>query len=113
MPEPKHVWKTFPEGAFLGKPPKPYQSLGVVRSKINFQTLDPNHDEVMLCKNYFNQAARKLLEIARSKGADAVIEVKSVVFTMDGKSELFSTPECSDDGAEGQILAQGTAVRWK
>jgi hypothetical protein len=31
----------------------------------------------------------------------------------DGKSETYKTPECSDDGGEGQILTQGVAVKWK
>jgi hypothetical protein len=113
LPEAKHSWAKFPENAFLGKPKRPYDVIGVVRSKVNFQTLDPNNEESSLCRNYFNQAAKKLLEYSKDKGGDAVIEVRSVVFFMDGKTELFPRAECSDDGAEGQILAQGTAIKWK
>ena len=27
--------------------------------------------------------------------------------------KLYPTPECSDDGGDGQVLAQGVAVKWK
>jgi hypothetical protein len=42
-----------------------------------------------------------------------VIDVKSVVFLENGKSELYPSAECADDGMEGQVLSQGIAIRWK
>ena len=51
--------------------------------------------------------------MARHQGADAVVDIKSVVFLENGKQETYSTPECSDDGFEGQILLQGVAIKWK
>lgn len=90
----------------------PYEVLGVVKSKVNFPTLDMDKSEESLCRNYFNKAVHQLLEYARKNGGDAVIDVKSVVFLVDGRQETYSTPECSDDGDEGQILTQGVAIRW-
>lgn len=87
--------------------------MGLVRTKVDFTTLDPGFDESSLCLNYFNKAARDLVKRAKEKGADAVIDVRSVVFYEGGKSETFPKAECSDDGAEGQVLAQGIAVKWK
>jgi hypothetical protein len=114
LPTPKHKDYSFPEEkAFFGNVKRPYETLGLVRSKVNFQTLDPNREETELCRNYFNKAVRDLVEFSKKKGGDAVIDVKSVVFLEDGRHELYSTPECSDDGMEGQILAQGIAVKWK
>lgn len=112
MPKVEHKWYQFPPGAYLGKPEKPYQSLGWVRSKVNFTTLDPENDEQTLCKNYFNKAVRNLLRYAKKEGGEAVIQVESVVFHMDGSSKTFSRPECYDDGAQGQVLARGIAVRF-
>lgn len=103
----------FPKEAFIGEPDRPYEALGLVRTRVNFPSLDPRHDESQLCANYFNKAARDLLNRAREQGGDAVIDIKSVVFLIDGRSEVHPTPECSDDGAEGQVLAQGIAVKWK
>ncbi len=103
----------FPPNAFTETPKRSYESLGTVRSKVNFSTLDPNHDEVALCSNYFNRAVTEMMKQAKQSQADAVIDIKSVVFLYDGRKETYSTPECSDDGQEGQVLTQGTAVRWK
>lgn len=113
MPEPKVTHYDFPKNAFVGDVKRPYIVLGPVKSKVNFQTLDPNHDEEFLCQNYYNQAVKELVKFGKEKGADAVIDVKSVVFYEDGSSGSFKTPECSDEGAEGQVLAAGIAVRWK
>lgn len=114
LPAVKHENYTFPDKkAFIGDVKRPYEALGLVRSKVNFQTLDPAREENELCVNYYRKAVRDLVEIAKERGADAVIDVKSVVFFEDGKHELFSTPECSDDGMEGQVLTQGIAVKWK
>lgn len=114
LPKVQHTVHEFPkESAFYGAPARKYETLGVVRSEVNFPTLDPDLDnENLLCRNYFNQAVKKLVTYAKKAGGDAVIDVKSVVFLMDGKSETHPTPECSDDGGEGQVLARGIAVKW-
>jgi hypothetical protein len=114
LPAVKHKEYSFPkERAFLGDVKRPYEALGLVRSKVNFQSLDPNREEAELCRNYYNKAVTDLFKFAKDKGGDAVIDVKSVVFLEDGRHELYPTPECSDDGMEGQILTQGIAVKWK
>ncbi len=113
VPTPKFTRHRFPKEAYVGDVKRPYTSLGIVRSKVNFGTLDPNHEEEALCLNYYNGAAEELLKFARQKGGDAVIDIQSVVFYEDGSSAMFKTPECSDDGDEGQILLQGIAVKWK
>lgn len=92
---------------------RPFEPLGWVRSKVNFQSLDVTRDEAILCRNYYNKAVKQLVDTAKQKGADAVVDIKSVVFLEDGRRELYSTPECSDDGFEGQILVQGVAIKWK
>jgi hypothetical protein len=114
LPPSRYKDHSFPkEDAFLGNVKRQYEPLGLVRAKVNFQTLDSIHEETDLCRNYYNKAVRDLVRYARDKGGDAVIDVKSVVFLEDGRQELYSTPECSDDGMEGQVLAQGVAVKWK
>lgn len=114
LPSVKHSWHKFPEGkAFIGEPKKPYETLGIVRSEVNFPTLDPENSEERLCQNYFNKGVTQLVEYAKKQGGDAVIDVKSVVFLMDGRSEVYPKAECSDDGGEGQVLVRGIAVRWK
>ena len=113
LPEVTHDTHKFPKDAYIGKPNRPFKAIGSVRAKVNFVTLDPGSEDTSLCKNYFNKAVSDLVRIAKDKGADAVIDVKSVVFYENGQSEVFSKPECSDDGAEGQSLAQGVAVKWE
>jgi hypothetical protein len=114
LPTAKHKNYQFPkEKAFFGDVKRPYQVLGLVRSKATFISLDPNNEEAALCKNYFNKAVRDLVKFAKLQGGDAVIDVKSVVFLEDGRSELHPSAECSDDGMEGQVLCQGVAVKWK
>ena len=113
LPDPKHKWAKFPENAYIGKPVRPFTVIGSVRAKENFTTLDPSFEENQLCNNYFNVASKKLVEFGKAKGADAVIDIKSVVFLLDGKTETYPRAECSDDGGEGQILLVGTAVKWK
>ena len=112
MPDPKMERYSFPEGAYVGDVQKPYTKLGVVRTKVNYGTLDWIHDEDTLCKNYYNKAVQDLVRRAKAHGGDAVIDVKSVVFMDDGTSESYDTPQCADDGAEGQILAQGVVIKW-
>ena len=113
LPEPKFDKATFPENAFVDDVTRPYTKLGPVRSKVDFNMLDPGREEAELCRNYYNRAVRDLLKFAREKGADAVIGVRSVVMLENGKYENYKTPECSDEGQEGQILTQGIAVKWK
>ena len=106
----------FPEGAFVGKPPadRPYEGLGTVRGRQDFVSFQADSDDpTQLCRSNYNRAVKQLVEQAKKRGGDAVIDVKSVVFLMDGKSELLERPECADDGAEGQILVIGTAIKWK
>jgi hypothetical protein len=119
LPKERHGVHRFPEklvfveeptGEFKGRP---YEILGWVRSKALYPTLeqDPNSDR--LCRNYYNKAAKDLLTEAFKARAEAVIKVRSVVMLMDGKVEEHVSPECSDDGAEGEILLRGIAIRWK
>jgi hypothetical protein len=103
----------FPKGrAFVGDVKRPYKKLGQVRAKVNFNTLDWVHEEDQLCRNFYNKGVKDLVDRARKQGADAVIDVQSVVFSDITGGQAFSTPECSDDGQEGQILLQGIAVKW-
>lgn len=110
--EVEHPTHEFPKNAYLGKPDRPHKVIGGVRTKVEFPSLDPRYDFDQLCKNYFNKAAGDLLKRAKKNGADAVIEVESVVFLVDGRRETYHSAECADDGAEGQVLAQGLAVKW-
>jgi hypothetical protein len=106
---------TYPkESAIVGDAKgRPYEKLGIVRSRVDFNSLDPTHEERTLCNNYFNKAVRDLVKQAKDQGGDAVIDVKSIVFYDDGQSKTFPTAECSDDGQQGQVLAQGIVVKWK
>jgi hypothetical protein len=114
LPATKFKHYTFPyKDAIRGNTPRPYQTLGMVRAKIDYPSLDDSHEEKELCKNYFNKAVTDLVAMAKKKGGDAVIDIKSVVFLEDGRRETYPTAECSDDGLEGQILAQGIVVKWK
>ncbi len=108
----KKVYSFPKEAAFIGNVKRSYKTLGLVRAKVNYPSLDPAREEAELCQNYFNKAARDLIHMAKEKGGDAVIDLKSVVFLEDGRQETYSTPECSDDGMEGQVLAQAIAVKW-
>ena len=112
LPSIKHKEYAFPREAYPGIPDRPYEVIGSVRSKENFPTLDPEIDQAFLCRNYFNKAVLKLVRDSKRVGADAVIDIKSVIFLMDGRSEAHSSAECYDDGAEGQVLARGLAVKW-
>ncbi|RYZ65360.1 MAG: hypothetical protein EOP09_14375, partial [Proteobacteria bacterium] len=115
LPGDKFIRHHFPKTkAFVDtEPTEPYKVLGVVRARANFNTADPNRDERMLCENYYNKAVKELVRRAKNEaGGDAVMRVRSVVFYMDGKTDLFPRPECSDDGAEGQVLVQGEAIRY-
>ncbi len=105
----------FPkEDVYLDRPKdRPYEVLGRVRTKVNYPSLDGQRDETTLCRNYFNKAAKDLLARAKKVGGDAIMEMRSVTFMVDGKSETHKTPECADDGEEGQVLAEGYVIKWK
>jgi hypothetical protein len=95
------------------KPTKPFKVLGPVRVRVNFDSMNPDRDEQELCRNAFNKGSADLLKRAkRELKAHAVMEVRSVVYYIDGKTNTFSSPECADDGGEGQILMQGKAIRY-
>ncbi|MGK5088921.1 hypothetical protein WDW86_15285 [Bdellovibrionota bacterium FG-2] len=113
LPTPSHTKHVFPNNAHIGDVKRPYEVLGLVKTRVEFQTLDPTREEKDLCNNYFNKAAEDLVKRAREKGGDAVLDVKSVVYLVDGRQEFYPTAECSDDGQEGQVLAQGVVVKWK
>jgi hypothetical protein len=113
LPDPKITHYEFPKGkAFVGDVKRPYHKLGQVRTRVDFNTLDWIHEEDQLCRNYYNKGVRDLVKRAKDVGADAVIDIRSVVFSELGGSETFQTPECSDDGQDGQILLEGIAVKW-
>ncbi len=104
------VFVEEPTGEFKGRP---YERLGEVRSKALYPTMEQDPNSERLCRNYYNKAAKDLLKEALKEDAEAVIKVRSVVFLMDGTIEEHVTPECSDDGAEGEILLRGIPIRWK
>ena len=113
VPEPKYTTYKFPSKiAFFGEPGRAYQVLGPVKSRVEYPSLDPAREEKKLCENYFNKSVRQLLGYAKKQGADAVIDVSSVVFLEDGRRETYKSAECSDDGMQGQVLTQGIAVKW-
>ncbi len=106
----KGVFPELPGGADAKRP---YETLGWVRAKADWPTLDQDSYSQSLCRNYFNKAVSSLYKEAKKVGADAVIQVRSVVFTLDGKTEEYATPECSDDGATGEVLVRGIAIKFK
>lgn len=120
LPEERHDTFSFPEklvyveeptGEFKGRP---YEVLGWVRTKAHFPTLEQDPNSQKLCRNYYNKAAEDLLKQAKKEAkGDAVIKVRSVVMLLNGKTEEHVAPECSDDGAEGEILLRGIAIKWK
>jgi hypothetical protein len=105
---------SFPKNdAFLDQPDRAYDTLGAVKTRVDFVTLNPDWDESRLCRNYYNKAVRDLVSRAKDQGGDAVIGVRSVVFMVDGSHHTYRTPECADDGQSGQILTEAIAIRWK
>jgi hypothetical protein len=115
IPEPNFKAYAFPEAHVFvdGQPTRKFKVLGPVRVRVNFDSMNPERDEQELCRNAFNKGAGDLLKRAkRELKADAVMDVRSVVYYMDGKTNSFSTPECADDGGEGQILMEAKAVRY-
>jgi hypothetical protein len=115
LPKVEHKVYPFPAvNAFVNAPPKdrPYSVLGWVRAKTPFVTMDPDSNLKALCANYYNKAVASLLVEAKKAGGDAVAEIRSVTFLLNGKVEEHVTPECSDDGGEGEILVRGVAIRF-
>ncbi len=115
IPRVSHKQFEFPKGkAFLGQPKRPYEKLGLVRAKANYSTFDPADADRgdQLCRNYFNKAVNDLVKFAEDKGGDAVIEIRAVTQLQTGQWEQHKKPECSDEGTEGQSLAEGIAVKW-
>lgn len=119
LPEERHSNYTFPEKLVYIEEPiaenlnRPYEILGWVRTRGHFPTMEQDPNSPSLCKNYYNKAARDLLKEAKKAKGDAVMKVRSVVVLMNGKMEEYVTPECADDGAEGEILLRGIAIKWK
>jgi len=115
LPTPEVKKYAFPrQDVLLGEPARPYEVLGIVRTSAHWPSLLlPGANDEYLCRNYYNKAAVDLLKRAREAGAEAVIQVRSVVFYMTGKRETYTTPECSDDGENGEILLEGVAIRYK
>lgn len=116
LPSTRKIEKhAFPKkDAFVGVPERPHDVIGRVRTKVTWPSLlNPEFEDDALCKNFYNKAAADLVKRARDAGGDAVADIKTVVFLADGRQEIHSTPECVDDGEEGEILATGVVVRWK
>jgi len=115
LPDPEFKKYSFPEQEVFvdTKPTRKYKELGPVRVRVNYNSLNPDREDQDLCRNYFNKGATDLLKRAkRDRKGDAVIDVRSVVYYMDGKTKKFATAECSDDGGEGQILMEGKAIQY-
>lgn len=89
-----------------------YKILGWVRSKEAFVTISPDANVNLLCQNYYNKAVGSLVREAKKVGGDAVVQIRTVVFLLNGAMEEHKTPECSDDGGEGEILMKGVAIKW-
>jgi hypothetical protein len=104
----------FPaENVQTGEHSRPYKALGWIRVKSTFPTMATPAEVQRRCVNEFNRAAKKLLERAQKRKADAVIRVQSVVFVLTGETEKFPRPECTDDGEIADITVEGLAVNWK
>ncbi len=114
VPMPHMTKYYFPgdDQAFVDAPKRPYLVLGEVKSKATFSSLDFEHGDDQLCRNYYNKAVKDLVSRAKHVGADAVVNIRTVVFYEDGTHQLFKTPECSDDGEEGEVLVAATAIKW-
>jgi hypothetical protein len=98
--------------AFIEEPKRAYTKIGQVKTKVDYQSLDPDHEEDALCKNYFKKAVQDLVKRAKDHGGDAVMDVRSVTFFEDGTSKRFKDAQCADDGQSGQVLAEGVAIKW-
>src|SRR4051812_3241357 len=85
LPKPRYTAYRFPQEAFVGEVRRAHQVIGRVRSKFEYNSLDPSHEDPQLCRNFYNRAVVDLLRRAKERGADAIIDVRSVVFMEDGK----------------------------
>jgi hypothetical protein len=114
VPTPNKKIYDFPgDGqAFINAPKRPYKVLGEVKTKATYSTLDFEHGDDQLCRNYYNKAVKDLVDRAKNVGADAIVNIRSIVFYEDGTHQIFKTPECADDGEEGEILVAATAIKW-
>jgi hypothetical protein len=118
MPVEHHEHHSFPATRVYVEEPTgraegwPYKVMGWVRSKASFPTMEQAVNDPNLCTSYYNKAAKMLLKEAAKVKADAVIKVRSIVFMIDGKAEEHIGPECSDDGAEGEVLLRGIAIKF-
>jgi hypothetical protein len=118
LPAEKHSHYSFPHDAYVELPKgkdekRPYDVLGWVRAKAVYATMEQSQNDPALCLNYYNKAVHNLLKEARKVNADAVIQIRSVIMYLDGKFEEKPTPECADDGQEGEILLRGVAIKYK
>ncbi len=113
VPTPKMHQYSFPSGeAFVDAPKRPFKVLGEVKSKATYSSIDFEHGDDVLCRNYYNKAVKDLVKRAKDVGADAIANIRSVVFYEDGTHQIFKTPECTDDGEEGEVLVAATAIKW-
>ncbi len=113
LPKPKQTYYSFPKDAYIQAPKRPMQTMGSVKSRADYPSLDATHEEQELCRNYFNKAVGDMVRMAKERGADAVVDVKSIVVMEDSRVETYPKPECADDGESGQVLVHGIAVKWK
>lgn len=113
MPNVHHKKISFPKEAYMGEPDRPYEKLGLVKSRSDYVSVSADDDETNLCKNYFNDSVTKLVDLAKEQGGDAVIQVRSVVYLLNGKSEALPSAECAEENGESQNLAMGIAIKWK
>jgi hypothetical protein len=119
LPEERHSKYSFPmQKAYIEEPTgvnakRPYEVLGWVKARAAFPTMEQEQNSPALCRNYYNKAVKTLAQEADKAGGEAVIKVRSVVMFLDGKFKEYPNPECSDDGAEGEILVRGIAIKYK
>ncbi len=114
LPTVTHKKYPFPEKAHIGVPKNlpPYEKLGLVKARATFETMELDSDPDARCRNYFNKAVKDLVRIAAENKGDAVIDVRSVTFLMDGKTETYPRPECVDEGDVGEVYVQGISIRF-
>ncbi|MBS1960294.1 MAG: hypothetical protein JST80_12525 [Bdellovibrionales bacterium] len=118
LPKERHLSYFFPDHeVYVDKPTgkrfgQTFKPLGWVKTKVRWPTMEQAPNDQSLCRNYYNKGAAQLFDEGEKVGADAVIQVRSVVLLLNGQMQEYPTPECSDDGAEGEILMKGIAIRY-
>jgi len=114
LPTVTHKKYAFPENAYIGVPKdlKAHEKVGLVKARATFETMELDSDPEQRCRNYFNKAVKDLVKLAQDNKADAVVDVRSVTFLMDGKSETYPKAECVDEGDVGEVYVQGIAIRY-